>query len=70
MQNQEHVVGYCIGIFLAVTKSAFRPCLDVLQKNFAMESCEFEVLNEVYLQNFLHRWVVNRETNLMMLINP
>jgi hypothetical protein len=30
----------------------------------------FEVLNEVYLQNFLHRWVVNRETNLMMLINP
>ena len=28
------------------------------------------VLNEVYLQNFLHRWVVNRETNLMMLINP
>ena len=30
----------------------------------------FEVLNEVYLQNFLHRCVVNRETNLMMLINP
>ena len=30
----------------------------------------FEVLNEVYLQNFLHRWVVNREMNLMMLINP
>ena len=30
----------------------------------------FEVLNEVYLQNFLHRWVVNRETNLMMQINP
>ena len=30
----------------------------------------FEVLNEIYLQNFLHRWVVNRETNLMMLINP
>ena len=25
----------------------------------------FEVLNEVYL----HRWIVNRETNLMMLIN-
>ena len=23
------------------------------------------VLNEVYLQNFLHRWDVNRETNLM-----
>ena len=29
----------------------------------------FEVLNEVYFQIFLHRWVVNRETNLMMLIN-
>ena len=28
------------------------------------------VLNEVYLQNFLHRWAVNRETNLMNLINP
>ena len=28
------------------------------------------VLNEVYLQNFLHRWVVNRETNLMSLLNP
>ena len=23
------------------------------------------VLNEVYLQNFLHRWAVNRETNLI-----
>ena len=41
-------------------------CLDVLQKKFAMESCEFEVLNEVYLQNFLHRWVVNREPNLSL----
>ena len=28
-----------------------------------------EVLNEVYLQNFLHRCVVIREMNLMMLIN-
>ena len=28
----------------------------------------FEVLNKVYLQNFLHRWVVNRETNLTSLI--
>ena len=27
------------------------------------------VLNEVYLQNFLHGWVVNRETNLMSLTN-
>ena len=30
----------------------------------------YEVLNEVYLQNFLHGWVVNRETNLMSLLNP
>ena len=28
------------------------------------------VLNEVYLQNFLHGWVVNREMNLMSLLNP
>ena len=28
------------------------------------------VLNEVYLQNFLHRWAVNREMNLMSLLNP
>ena len=27
------------------------------------------VLNEVYLQNFLHEWAVNRETNLMSLLN-
>ena len=39
-------------------------------KKIAMESCEFEVLNKFYLQNFLHRWVVNREMNLMMLNNP
>ena len=30
----------------------------------------YEVLNEVYLQNFFHGWVVNRETNLMSLLNP
>ena len=28
------------------------------------------VLNEIYLQNFLHRWAVNRETNLTSLLNP
>ena len=28
------------------------------------------VLNEVYLQNFLHGWAVNRETNLMSLLKP
>ena len=25
----------------------------------------YGVLNEVYLQNFLHGWTVNREMNLM-----
>ena len=40
-----------------------RPCLVPTQKLFAMESYKFEVLNEVYLQNFLHKWIVNRETN-------
>ena len=29
-----------------------------------------EVLNEVYLQNFLHEWAVNHEMNLMRLFNP
>ena len=53
----------------ALQKAQRRPCY-VLQKKIAMESYEFEVLNEVYLQNFLYIWVVNRETNLMMLINP
>jgi len=28
-----------------------------------------KVLNEVYLQNFLHGWVVNREMNLMSLLS-
>ena len=28
-----------------------------------------EVLNEVYLQNFLYGWAVNRETNLTSLLN-
>ena len=28
-----------------------------------------EVLNEVHLQNFLHGWTVNREMNLMSLLN-
>ena len=38
-----------------IEMEGLRPCLDVLQKKIAMESYEFEVLNEVYLQNFLHR---------------
>jgi hypothetical protein len=37
---------------------------------FSKESCQFEILNEVYLQNFLHGWAVNHETNLMSLLNP
>ena len=30
----------------------------------------YGVLNEVYLQNFLQGWAVNRETNLMSILNP
>ena len=30
----------------------------------------YGVLNEIYLQNFLHGWAVNRETNLISLPNP
>ena len=40
-----------------------------MQKFVVTEYYQFEVLNKFYLQNFLYRWVVNRETNLMMLIN-
>ena len=29
----------------------------------------YGVLNKVYLQNFLYGWPVNRETNLMSLLN-
>ena len=46
-----------------------RVCLVHFAKMCKDVNRAFEVLNEVYLQNFLHRWVVNRETNLMMLIN-
>ena len=57
-----------------VTPTILRPCLVREackgKKKFASESSQFEVVNEVYLQNFLHGWVINRETNLMMLINP
>ena len=47
-----------------------RGCLVHFAKLCKDVKMAFEVLNEVYLQNFLHRWVVNHETNLMMLINP
>ena len=58
--------GYLVFVTLAVFSS-----VGCKRKKFLrFESSQFEALNEVYLQNFLHRWVVNRETNLMMLINP
>ena len=49
--------------------SVLRVCLVHFAKMCKDVNRAFEVLNEVYLQNFLHRCVVNRETNLMMLIN-
>src|SRR6185503_568270 len=52
------------------TLAQFRVCLVHFAKRCKDVKMAFKVLNEVYLQNFLHRWVVNRETNLMMLINP
>jgi hypothetical protein len=59
---------------LAQIKQLLWACLDHFAKtqNFPVvkESYQFEVLNKVYLQNFLHGWVVNRETNLMSLLNP
>ena len=39
------------------------------QKFLETKSYHLEVLNEVYLQNFLHEWVVNHETDLMNLLN-
>ena len=39
-------------------------------KIFERKFYYFGVLNEFYLQNFLHRLVVNRKTNLTSLINP
>ena len=30
----------------------------------------YGVLNKIYLQNFLQEWVVNREMDLMNLLNP
>ena len=33
------------------------------------ESCYFEVLNKIYLQNLLHGWTANHETNLMSILN-
>ena len=46
-----------------------RVCLVHFAKMCKDVNRPFEVLNEVYLQNFFHRWVVNREKNLTILIN-
>ena len=50
--------------------AVLRMCLVHFTKFCKDVKMAFEVLNEIYLQNFLHRWVVNREMNLMILINP
>ena len=56
-----------------------RRCLDSLFRSQPVNSIHathrmfehiYGVLNKVYLQNFLHEWAVNRETNLMSLLNP
>ena len=44
-----------------------------LAKNFGTESYYFELLiySMKFINNFfLHEWIVNRETNLMSLLNP
>ena len=49
------------------------PCLDskILQKKTSHRifGHTHEVLNKIYLQNFLRGWVVNREMNLTSLFN-
>ena len=50
------------------------PCLDpkhlLLNPSNRMFGHMHRVLNKISLQNFLHRWVVNRETNLISILNP
>ena len=50
-----------------------RPCLDLKILNPKIPHQMFEymhgVLNKIYLKNILHGWVVNREMNLMSLLN-
>ena len=49
-----------------------RPCLDpkILHQKTSHRMFGYihRVLNKIYLQNFLHGWIVNHETNLMSLI--
>ena len=59
-----------LGYPVNLERTRLRVCLVHFAKTCKDVNRAFEVLNEVYLQNFLHRWVVNREMNLMMLINP
>ena len=47
-----------------------KPCKRKKKKSHRMFEHMYEVLNEVYLQNFLYGWDVNRETNLMNILNP
>ena len=59
----------CKKILIRRVVDILRVCLVHFAKTCKDVNRASEVLNEVYLQNFLHRWVVNRESNLMMLIN-
>ena len=52
------------------------PAFQCIRQNFYNKKTSHQmfrhmhgVLNEIYLQNFLHEWAVNRETNLMSLLN-
>jgi len=60
----------CAGTGVRPARAVFSSVGCKRKKNLRFESSQFEALNEVYLRNFLHRWVVNRETNLTMQINP
>ena len=63
-----------IGMIVMVTKAMFRsqPINPVNAKKMShrMFGHMHGVLNKIYLRNFLHGWVVNREMNLMSLLNP
>ena len=62
------------GIFFHCDVRCYWPCLDpkhlLLNPSNRMFGHMHRVLNKICLQNFLHKWVVNRETNLISLLNP